>query len=390
MAEAIYLDHNASTPCDPRVLEAMLPCFGKLFANPSSRSHRPGQAVAARLEEARASIAHSLGARSAAEIVLTSGATEANVTALSGVARALGDRRRHLVSQVTEHPSVLEPLDRLGREAFAVTLVGVDGDGRVRPDEVAASLRDDTAVVSVMLASNITGVVQPVAEIARLAHARGILVHCDAAQGGGALEIDARALDVDLLTVSAHKIYGPKGIGALLVRRRRPPVALAPLLIGGGQEGGLRSGTVNLPGAVGLAAALGLAAAERASEAPRLAALRDRFETLVTSALDGVTVNGQGAPRLPGTTNLSFAGIDSSSLLASLPDVAVSSGSACTSTLPEPSPTLLAMRVSKPLARAAIRVGLGRFSTEAEVDHAAARIVEEVARLRTLAAHRRR
>jgi cysteine desulfurase len=390
MAEAIYLDHNASTPCDPRVVEAMLPCFGELFANPSSRAHRPGQVAALRLEEARASIAHRLGARSTAEVVLTSGATEANVTALSGVTRALGDRRRHLVTQVTEHPSVLEPLARLGRDGFAVTLVGVDGDGRVRPDEVAASLRDDTVLVSVMLASNITGVVQPVAEIARLAHARGILVHCDAAQGGGVLEIDARALDVDLLTVSAHKIYGPKGIGALLVRRRRPPVALAPLLIGGGQEGGLRSGTVNLPGAVGLAAALELAAAERPSEAPRLAALRDRFETLVTSALDGVTVNGQGAPRLAGTTNLSFAGIDSSSLLASLPDVAVSSGSACTSTRPEPSPTLLAMGVSKPLARTAIRVGLGRSTTDAEVDYAAARIVEEVARLRTLAARRRR
>ncbi len=390
MAATVYLDHNASTPCDPRVVEAMLPCFTELYANPSSRAHRPGQAAAARLEEARATIARCLGARSPSEVVLTSGATEANVTALLGVAQAAEARRRHVVSQVTEHPSVLETLACLQRRGCEVTLLGVDASGRVRLDQLSAALRDDTALVSVMLASNITGVIQPVAEVARAARAAGALVHCDAAQGGGTLAIDVAALGVDLLTVSGHKIHGPKGVGALVIRRRRPPVPLLPLLTGGPQEGGLRSGTVNLPGAVGLARALELAAAERATEAPRIAALRDRFERLLEERLEGVAVHGPDACRLAGTTNLSFAGVDSSSLLASLRDVAVSSGSACTSSRPEPSPVLVAMGVSKPLARSAIRVGLGRFTTEDEVVRAAARIAEEVTRLRTLAARRRR
>ncbi len=344
----IYLDYNASTPCDPRVVDAMLPFFGEIFANPASRSHRPGQRAFAALEEARARTAAALGARSATEITFTSGATEGNNLVLVGVARALELRGRHLLTQATEHAAVLEPLRALERQGWELTLLGVDREGRLRLDELAAALRPDTALVSLMLANNETGTIQPVAEAAALAHQQGAVLHCDAAQGPGKIPVDAAALAVDFLTVSAHKVYGPKGVGALYRARRTPAFRLPALLCGGGQEEGLRSGTPNLPGAVGLAAALEIAAGDVAAEMERLGGLRDRLERRILEGIDGCSVNGARDHRLPGTTNISFAGVDGNALLASLPDLAVSSGSACTSAAPEPSAVLRAMGRATP------------------------------------------
>ncbi len=385
MAESvIYLDFNASTPCDPRVVEAMQPCLGAVWANPSSRSHRPGREAFAALEGARRTVAGVLGARSATEIVFTSGATEANNLALVGAARGLVARGRHLITQVTEHPSVLAVLRALRDDGWDVTEIGVERDGRVRLDALESALRDDTVLVSLMLANNETGTVQPVREVADMARARGSLVHCDAAQGVGKIPVDLAEVGVDLLSLSGHKIYAPKGIGALYVRRTSPPLKLVPILHGGGHEGGLRSGTPNLPGAVALARALEIVDAELADEAERIAALRDRLERAIVEGTDGCTVNGSTLHRLPGTTNISFDGIDGNALLASLPDLAVSSGSACTSSHPEASPVLVAMGIKPRLAKASLRLSLGRFSTQEEVDRAGTRIAEEVRRLRTL------
>jgi cysteine desulfurase len=388
--DVIYLDNNASTPCDPRVVEAMLPFFGDVFANPSSRNHGPGREAFTALEEARATVARCLGAHSPTEIFFTSGASEGNNLALIGAATALSGRGRHLVTQATEHPSVLEPLRHLAASGWDLSVVGVDGDGRVRLDEIEKALRDDTALVSLMLANNETGTLQPVRAAADLAHVRSGLIHCDAAQGAGKIEFDVDSLGADLLTVSGHKVYGPKGIGALYVRRRRPPLRLPPIIRGGGHESGLRSGTPNVPGAVALAHALEIARDGLAGEAARIAALRDRLEARIVEAVEGCTVNGSRAHRLPGTSNLSFAGIEGNALLASLPDIAVSTGSACASNHPEASPVLRAMGVDKGLASASVRVSLGRFTTGDEVERAAQRIIEEVTRLRSLSRRRRR
>jgi cysteine desulfurase len=382
--DVIYLDYNASTPCDPRVVEAMQPYFTAVYANPSSRSHLPGRDAFTALEDSRSTVAAFLGARSATEIVFTSGATEANNLALIGAARALVGRGRHLVTQATEHPSVLEVLRTLRDDGWSLTEVGVDREGRLRLDELETALRDDTVLVSVMLANNETGTVQPVREAAELAHARGALVHCDAAQAIAKIGVDVAELNVDLLSLSGHKLYAPKGIGALYVRRTSPPVRLIAHLHGGGHEGGLRSGTPNLPGAAALARALQIAGTEAEGEAERVAALRDRLENTVVNGIDDCTVNGSIDHRLPGTSNLSFPGIDGGALLASLPDLAVSSGSACTSSHPEASPVLLAMGVRTDLAKAALRISVGRFTTVDEVARAADRIVEEVLRLRKL------
>ncbi len=381
--ETIYLDFNATTPCDPRVVEAMLPCFGETFANPSSRSHRPGREARAALEAARAAVASCLGAGAPSEIVFTSGATAANNIAILGATEALAARGRHLVTQATEHRSVLEPFRALARRGWEVTVVGVGAYGRVDLDELGSVLRPDTVLVSLALANNETGVLQPVAEAARLARAAGALLHCDAAQAAGKMPIDLSSLGADLVTLSAHKLYGPKGAGALWIRRRRPPLRLQPVLFGGGQEDGLAPGTQNLPAIVGFAAALEIGGEALAGgEAERLAALRDRLETRILNGLDGVTVNGGGVPRLPNTTNLAFAGVDGNALVASLPDLAVSPGSACSTARPEPSHVLLAMGLSRRLAAASIRFSLGRPTTEDDVDRAAARVVEEVRRLR--------
>lgn len=385
----IYLDYNASTPCDPRVVEAMLPFFSEAFANPSSRNHRPGQAAFAALEAARSTVARCLRARSSAEIVFTSGATEANNLALLGGAES-GSSRRHLVTQATEHPSVLEPMRRLAARGWELTLIGVAGDGRIDLDELEAALRDDTVLVSLMLANNETGCIQPVSRAAALAHLHGALLHCDAAQGPGKLPLDVGELGVDMLTVSGHKVYGPKGIGALYLRRQNPAQRTVPQIVGGGHERGLRSGTPNLPGAVGLARALEIGDRELTGERQRLAALRNRLEAVVLDEVDGCTVNGSSAERLANTSNLSFAGIDGTALLASLPDLAVSTGSACASTHPEASAVLLAMGVPAALAAASIRTSLGRLTSGAEVERAAGRIIHEVKRLQAIGSRRHR
>ncbi len=385
MAERIiYLDHNATTPCDPRVVEAMLPFMTESYANSTTRNHRPGRDAASELERARKTVDRLLGGRAASEVVFTAGATEGNNLALMGAAEALVDRGRHIISQRTEHASVLAPLTVLAKRGWEITLVGVDETGRIDLNELGRELRDDTALVSLMLANNETGTVQPLSEAAELARSRGALIHCDAAQAIGKIPVDVGKLNVDLLTASAHKFYGPKGVGALWIRHRRPPIRLEPVIYGGGQEGGLRSGTPNVPGAVGMARAMEITVSEGDGEQTRLAVLRDRLESSILESLDGSWRNGDVGNRLPNTTNLSIADIDVNALLASLPDLALNTGSACTSAHPEPSPVLRAMGVSDELAGSSLRLSLGRFTSESDVDHASARIVEEVTRLRDM------
>lgn len=385
MDATIYLDWNASTACDERVVAAMLPWLLEHPANPSSRSHRPGQAAATTLDEARRRVAAAIAPGGPGAVVFTSGATEANNLALLGGVATCDGRRRRLVTQATEHASVLEPLRRLAAEGRELVVVGVDDDGIVRLDELRAAVDETTALVSLMAANNETGALQPLAEAARIAHGAGALLHCDAVQAYGKVHFDAAALDLDMVAVSGHKVHGPKGIGALWLARRRPPLRPRAQLLGGGQESGLRSGTPNLPGAVGLAAALELATTEVAAIAPGLAALRDRLEGRILAGLADVVRNGPADRRLPNTSNLSFAGVESAALLASLPELALSTGSACTSSRPEPSRVLLAMGRSRALAAGSLRLAVGRTTTTAEVDRAAERIVAEVARLRAVA-----
>ncbi len=384
MKRPVYLDCNASTPCDPRVVERMLPFWGEHYANPTSIGHGPGREAALALEAARTTVARAIGGSAPSEVIFTSGATEANHLALAGLAGPRAEARPRLVAQATEHASVLASLDRLERHGWTVVLIGVDSRGVVRLDELAAAVDGRTAVVSLMLANNETGAVQPVAEAARLAHQAGALIHCDGAQAIGKLPVAVGDLEVDALSLSAHKAYGPKGIGALWVRDLGRGVVLEPQLPGGGQERGLRSGTPNLPGAVGLAAALELAVGELSVETIRLAALRDRLERALLERLDEVAVNGPIRRRLPNTSNLSFGGLDGAALTAALDDLAVSSGAACTAGRGEPSPVLRAMGLSPVLAGASLRISVGRFTTVEEVDYAAGRIVDEVTRLRAL------
>jgi cysteine desulfurase len=384
MDEVIYLDYNASTPCDPRVVEEMEAALRSSFANPSSRSHRPGQRASAMLEDARSRVARALGARSASEITFTSGATEANNLAIRGVSDALAESGRHLISQRTEHASVLEPLRQLARSGWSLSLLEVGNDGRIRLDELEAALSSDTALVSLMLANNETGTVQPLTDAVDIVHRHGALIHCDAAQAFGKVEITVDDLEVDYLSFSAHKAYGPKGVGGLYSRRQRPPLRIRAQLLGGGQENGLRSGTPNPPAAVAMASALEIAQHDRRSESEDISALRDLLEQSITTRIDGCTINGAIDHRLPGTSNLSFDGVDGNALMVSLPELAISSGSACTSNHPEPSYVLGAMGVAPALAAASIRFSLGRFTTREEIETAADRVVEEVTRLREM------
>jgi cysteine desulfurase len=381
--DVIYLDFNASTPCDPRVIEAMLPYFGEESANPASRTHRPGQRAFAALEEARWSIGRSLGAESPDQITFTSGATEANNQVLKGVAASLAHKGRHLITQVTEHPSVLEPLKYLVSQGWDLTEIGVDRDGTIRLDELGSAIRTDTTLASLMLANNETGTIQPIADAAEMLRSRGVLLHCDAAQGPGKLEVDVSRLGADYLTLSAHKVYGPKGIG-VVCRAARAEGKLHPLLHGGGQENALRSGTSNVPAAVGFATALSLAADRLDTDVRRMADLRDTLESRIMQRIDGCSVNGAIGNRLPGTSNLSFEGIEGNALLASLTDLAVSSGSACSSAHQRPSEVLLAMGLRSSLAAASIRFSVGRTTTRDEIDRAGGRVAEEVERLRSM------
>ncbi len=388
----IYLDHHATTPVDPRVLEAMLPWFSQKFGNPGSINHALGREAAEAVEQARHTIATALGANQR-EIVFTSGATESNNLALRGVCdREERGSRRHIVSVKTEHKAVLDPLARLARRGFDVTLLDVTPAGSPEAglldvQRLVDALRPDTLLVSVMLANNEIGVIQPLAEIGAICHQRGILLHCDATQAVGKRPVDVNHLQVDLLSFSAHKLYGPKGVGGLYVRRSGPRVTLAPQIDGGGQEGGRRSGTLNPPGIIGLATALEIACAERDEENARLAQLRARLWQQL-SQLPGVHLNGPALDhpelRLAGNLNVSFEGVDGEALMMGITDVAVSSGSACTTANPEPSHVLRALGLPDRLVRASLRFGLGRFNTADEIDAAAAHVIEVVQRLRSL------
>ncbi|HZW30125.1 MAG TPA: cysteine desulfurase family protein [Isosphaeraceae bacterium] len=378
----IYLDNQATTRTDPRVVEAMLPYFTEVYGNAASVSHRFGWEAEEAVERAREQVARAIGAE-AREIVFTSGATESNNLAIKGVAQAMIRRGNHLVTAASEHKAVLDPMKRLARQGWDVTIVACDAQGRVAPEAVAEALQDRTVLVSVMAANNEVGTLNPIAEVGRLCHQRGILFHTDAAQAVGKIPLDVQAASVDLLSISAHKFYGPKGIGALYVRRRAPQVRLQPLVDGGGHERGFRSGTVPVPLVVGLATALELALDELPAESLRLLELRQRLHERIAAAVPGIQLNGHPTDRLPGNLNLSFIDVDGEALMMAMRDVAVSSGSACTAADPEPSHVLMAMGLSEDLARSSLRFGLGRFTTVEEIDFAARAVAGAVERLRS-------
>ncbi len=388
----IYLDHHATTPVDPRVLAAMLPYFTEHFGNAGSINHAYGWKAAEAVETSRATVAAAIGANPR-EIVFTSGATESNNLALRGVCEAAShdSRRRHLVSVKTEHKAVLDPLARIARRGYEVTLldvspVGSSLPGMIDEDRAIAALRDDTLLVSIMLANNEIGVIQPLANLGRVCRQRGILLHCDATQAVGKIRVNVAELNVDLLSFSAHKLYGPKGAGALFVRRRGSQSILAPQIDGGGQERGRRSGTLNTPGIVGLAKAVEIALDEMGTESLRLQTLRQQLYDGLTGRLADVVLNGPplDSPdlRLAGNLNVSFNGVDGEALMTGLTEVAVSSGSACTSANPEPSHVLRALGCPDHRVRASLRFGLGRFTTAAEIDFAVHHVAEVVQRLR--------
>jgi cysteine desulfurase len=379
----IYMDNHSTTPVDPRVLEAMLPHFSGSFGNAASRTHAFGWNAEAAVEQARENIARFIGASSPKEIVFTSGATEADNLAIKGVAEYYKSRGNHIITTVIEHKAVLDSCKRLEREGFEVTYVGVGKDGIVDPEKIAAAMTDKTILVSVMLANNEVGSIQPIGEIGKLTRARNVLLHCDAVQGVGKTPFDVEAMNVDLASITAHKIYGPKGIGALYVRRSKPRVRLVSQMDGGGHERGARSGTLNVPGIVGFAKACELMMSD-GEENQRVRALRERLHQRLTSALGEVILNGDAERRLPGNLNVSFAFVEGEALMMAIKDVAVSSGSACTSASLEPSYVLRAMGLDEDLAHSSIRFGLGRFNTEEEVDYVADLLIQKVNKLRAM------
>lgn len=379
----IYMDNNATTRVDPQVVERMLPFFTEQYGNAASRTHAYGWKAEEAVAEARRQVAELIGA-SAREIVFTSGGTESDNLALKGVAAMYRPKGNHLITVATEHKAVLDPCRRLAREGFNVTFLPVDRHGRITDEQVAAALTDATILVSVMAANNETGTLQPIADIGRLCKERGVLFHTDAVQAAGKIPLDVEEMGIDLLSLSAHKIYGPKGVGALYVRRRQPRVRPEPIIDGGGHEGGLRSGTLPVPLVVGFGYACELARAAMTEEAARLLRLRQRLGAGIMERLPGVTVNGHPTEHLPGTLNLSFAGVDGGALMVGMRTVAVSSGSACTSAEPEPSYVLRAMGIDEELARSSIRFGLGRFTTAEEVDAVIEEVVRNVQRLRAM------
>lgn len=379
MTQPIYLDYQSTSPTDPRVLEVMLPYFTERFANPHSVEHAPGRANEARVEEARAEIAGLIGAE-AREVVFTSGATEANNMAVLGAGRFRANApkpRTHIVTLATEHKCVLECVLQLEREGLAVDILPVQEDGLVDLDLLARTITENTALVSIMAANNEIGVLQPLAEIGALCREKGAWFHTDAAQAFGKVPLDVNDLKIDLLSISGHKIYGPKGIGALYVRRR-PRVRLEPLFHGGGQERGMRSGTLPAPLCIGLGEAARIAGEDMATDAERLGALRDRLLETIRQALPQVRVNGSMEHRLANNLNLTFPGLDAQDLLEALPDLAFSTGSACSSAAVEPSYVLAALGLSDADARASVRLALGRPTTQIEVDRAAERLIQAV------------
>ena len=380
----IYFDNQATTPVDPRVLEAMLPYFTEHFGNAASRSHAFGWVAEEAVERAREQVAKLIGARNPKDIVWTSGATEATNLAIKGVAESYRQKGDHFVTQKTEHKATLDTMKHLEKRGFRVTYLDVDSEGRVNPEDVRAAITDKTLLVSVMLANNEVGTIQPVADIGCICREKGVLFHCDAVQGAGKIPFNVDDACVDLASLSGHKIYGPKGVGALYVRRDKPRVQITAQIDGGGHERRMRSGTLNVPGIVGFGKACELCAQEMDEESARVAALRDRLEKGLFENIDLLHLNGCRAHRRPGNLNVSFPYVEGESLMMALKDVAVSSGSACTSASLEPSYVLTAMGVSDELAHTSIRFSLGRFNTVEEVDHVVQLAIEKVRKLRDL------
>jgi len=379
----IYMDNQATTAVDPRVLEAMLPYFSEKFGNAASRNHEFGWKAEEAVENARGQIARLIRANPR-EIVFTSGATESDNLAIKGVAEAYREKGNHIITQATEHKAVLDACKRLEKSGYEVTYLPVAPDGLIDLDDLRRAITPKTILISIMQANNEIGVIQPVAEIGKIAREKKILFHVDAVQAVGKIPVDVQKDGIDLLSISAHKIYGPKGVGALFVRRKDPRVEISAIIDGGGHERGMRSGTLNVPGIVGLGKACEICQKEMPGESERLRRLRDKLKDAIMGRLDGTAVNGSMAHRLPNNLNLSFSGVEGDALLMGINDVAVSSGSACTSAMIEPSYVLRALGVSDDLSHSSIRFGLGRFNTEEEVDYVADRVVETVKRLRDL------
>jgi cysteine desulfurase len=379
----IYFDNHATTPVDPRVLEAMMPYFTNKFGNAASRNHSFGWAGEEAVENARAQVAGLIGA-TPKEIIFTSGATESDNLMIKGVAEMYREKGNHIITQAIEHKAVLDTCKRLEKDGFEVTYLPVQRDGRVDPEDVRKAITPKTILITVMYANNEIGVINPIAEIGKIAKERGIFFAVDGVQAVGKIPVDVQKDNIDLLAVSAHKIYGPKGVGALYVRRRNPRVQLAAIIDGGGHERGMRSGTLNVPGIVGLGAACEIAQKEMPEEAKRLSALRDKLRAGLESKLDEIFINGSIEHRLPNNLNMSFAYVEGESLLMGINDIAVSSGSACTSATLEPSYVLKALGVGEDLAHTSIRFGLGRFNTEEEVDYVTDKMVQVVTKLREL------
>jgi cysteine desulfurase len=379
----IYMDNHATSQLDARVLEAMLPYFTAKFGNAASRNHSFGWEAEEGVETAREQIARLIGA-TAKEIIFTSGATESNNLAIKGIAEMYKERGNHIITQVTEHKAVLDTCKRLEKYGYRVTYLPVKADGLIDLDDLKRAMDDKTILVSIMFANNEIGVVQPIAEIGKLCHERNVIFHTDAVQAVGKIPVDVNAMNIDVLSLTAHKLYGPKGVGALYVRRRNPRVQISAQLDGGGHERGMRSGTLNVPGIVGLGAACEIAREEMATEAARLTRLREKLKAKLEGALDYVHVNGSMEHRLPGNLNMSFVYVEGESLLMGINEIAVSSGSACTSATLEPSYVLKALGLGDDVAHSSIRFGLGRFNNEAEVDYVADKLIDIVQKLREL------
>jgi cysteine desulfurase len=379
----IYMDNHATTRVDPRVVEAMLPYFNEIYGNAASRNHEFGWRAEQAVDEGREQIAKLIGA-TAKEIVLTSGATESNNLAIKGAAEMYREKGNHIITEVTEHKCVLDTCKRLEKHGYRVTYLPVQTDGLIDLNQLKDAMCDETILVSIMAANNEIGILQPIKEIGQLCHEKGVLFHSDAVQAAGKVPFNVIESNVDLASVSAHKFYGPKGVGALYVRRRNPRVQLVAQMDGGGHERGMRSGTLNVPGVVGMGKACEIARLEMAEESKRLFALRESLREQITSQLDEVYINGSMEHRLPGSLNISFAFVEGESLLMGINDIAVSSGSACTSATLEPSYVLKALGAGDEIAHSSIRFGLGRFNTQAEVNYVAAKVVDVVRRLREL------
>jgi cysteine desulfurase len=379
----IYMDNHATTPLDPRVLEAMMPYLTGIFGNAASRNHSFGWEAEQGVEKAREQIARLIGA-TAKEIIFTSGATEATNLAIKGVAEMYRERGNHIITQVTEHKATLDTCKRLEKSGYRVTYLPVLADGLIDIEDLKRALDDQTILVSIMYANNEIGVIQPVQEIGKLCHEKGVIFHCDAVQAVGKIPVNVLTDNIDLMSISGHKIYGPKGVGALYVRRRNPRVQVSEQINGGGHERGMRSGTLNVPGIVGLGKACEICADEMAAESAREIELRDYLKAKLEAALDYTQVNGNMEHHLPGNLNMSFIYVEGESLLMGINDIAVSSGSACTSATLEPSYVLKALGLGDDVAHSSIRFGLGRFNNKAEVDYVADKIIDVVLKLREL------